>query len=129
MIAIDHRFRIWCWLAPLLLVLPLAAFAQTNAGVGFSPITIHDPVNGGAMPGYVFYPSSQASRVTRVGAYELHATRDAPPIAGTKPLVVISHGHGGDDLEFRNMAILLPSPQSGQAQDAARPSTKPSTQI
>lgn len=109
MIAINYRFRIWRWLAPLLLVLPLAVFAQTNAGVGFSPITIHDPVNGGTMPGYVFYPSSWASRMTRVGPYELHATRDAPPIASTEPLVVISHGHGGGDLEFRNMAILLAS--------------------
>ena len=40
------------------------------------------------MPGYVFYPSSWASRMTRVGPYELHATRDAPPIASTEPLVV-----------------------------------------
>ncbi len=97
MIAV-HRFRIWCGFALIGLVLPFAAFAQSATGVGFAPITIHDPVNDGTMPGYVFYPSTAATGVTRVGSYELHATRGAVALPGAKPLVVISHGHGGSDL-------------------------------
>jgi predicted dienelactone hydrolase len=92
-----------------LLMAPLTALAATHHGVGFAAITIHDPVNGGTMPGYVFYPTTQPSQVTWRGPYELHATPEAKPIPGAKPLVVISHGHGGSDLEFRDMATYLAS--------------------
>src|SRR5574337_543101 len=67
------------------------------------------PVGGGTMPGYVFYPSSEASRVTWRGPYELHATPDAKPTPGAKPLVVISHGHGGSDLGHHDLAVYLAS--------------------
>ena len=92
-----------------LLVLPATAFAQAVTGVGFDAITIHDPVNGGTMPGYVFYPATQAKDVTHVGPYALHATRNAQAVAGAKPLVVISHGHGGSDLGHHDLAVYLAS--------------------
>lgn len=104
----HHRLRISCWLA-LWLACAFAAAAQTPTGVGFAAITIHDPVYGGTMPGYVFYPSAQANGATRIGPYLLHAARDARPIAGTKPLVVISHGHGGSDLGHHDLAVFLAS--------------------
>ena len=67
-------------------------------------------VGGGTMPGYVFYPSSaKAGAVTWLGPYELHATADAPAIAGAKPLVVISHGHSGSALGHHDLAIYLAS--------------------
>jgi predicted dienelactone hydrolase len=108
------NFRRGCVIAALtwaaaLFIPQAAASAHPATGVGFAPITIHDPVNGGTMPGYVFYPATHSKGVTRIGPYTVHATRDATPIAGTKPLVVISHGHGGDDLEFRSMAVYLAS--------------------
>ncbi len=93
----------------LVLVLAPAAITQAATGVGFQAISIHDPVNGGTTPGYVFYPSAQPSKVTWRGPYELHATPDAPPIAGAKPLVVISHGHGGSDLGHHDLAEYLAS--------------------
>lgn len=96
---------IFCWLALLLVAFP--AFAYDAGGVGFAAITIPDPVNGGTMPGYVFYPSAHASGVTWVGPYELHATRNAAPVPGAKPLVVISHGHGGSDLGHHDLAVYL----------------------
>jgi len=89
--------------------MPLALFAQAVTGVGFEAIAIHDPVNGGSMPGYVFYPSVQAKGVTRIGPYELHATRGAAAIPGARPLVVISHGHGGSDLGHHDLAVYLAS--------------------
>lgn len=101
--------RICCWLVVLLLTAPLPVFGQPATGAGFAAITIDDPVNGGTMPGYVFYPTTHADGVTWVGPYELHATRDALPILGTKPLVVISHGHGGSDLGHHDLAIYLAS--------------------
>ena len=104
---VVHRFRIWCGFALLGLVLPFVASAQSAAGVGFAPITIHDPVNGGTMPGYVFYPSTAATGVTKVGSYALHATPGAVAVLGAKPLVVISHGHGGSDLGHHDLAVYL----------------------
>jgi predicted dienelactone hydrolase len=93
----------------LLLFAPAVAIAQAATGVGFQAVTIRDPVNGGTTPGYVFYPSAQASKITWHGPYELHATPDAPPIAGAKPLVVISHGHAGSDLGHHDLAVYLAS--------------------
>lgn len=103
-----RRFRRWYWLAFVLVTLPVVSLAQTT-GVGFQSITIRDPVNGGTMPGYVFYPSTHATGTTRVGLHKLHATRDISAIPGAKPLVVLSHGHGGSDLELHQLAIYLAS--------------------
>ena len=97
------------WLALALCLIEFAALAAPASGVGFQPITIHDPVDGGTMPGYVFYPSTDASHVTWIGPYELHATRNASPTAGVKPLVAISHGHGGSDLGHHDVAVYLAS--------------------
>ncbi|GAB2545093.1 dienelactone hydrolase [Rhodanobacter koreensis] len=93
----------------VLLLAPAVAIAQAATGVGFQAIVIHDPVNGGTTPGYVFYPSAQPSKITWRRPYELHATPDAAPIAGAKPLVVISHGHGGSDLGHHDLAVYLAS--------------------
>lgn len=95
--------------AILALSLSAVAFAQGTTGVGFQAITIPDSVNGGTMPGYVFYPSAPSTAVTWVGPYELHATRGAAAIPGAKPLVVISHGHGGSDLGHHDLAVYLAS--------------------
>ena len=92
-----------------LLLAPVIAIAQAVTGVGFQSITIHDPVNGGTTPGFVFYPSAQPSKITWRGSYEVHATPDAPPIVGAKPLVVISHGHSGSDLGHHDLAVYLAS--------------------
>jgi len=48
----------------VLFLAPLVAIAHGASGVGFQAIAIHDPVNGGTTPGYVFYPSAQASKIT-----------------------------------------------------------------
>jgi len=95
------------WLVLALLIAPALLFAQAVTGVGFQAITIHDPVNGGSMPGYVFYPATHANGVTPVGPYDVDATRNAPPLAGAKPLVVISHGNGGSDLGHHALATYL----------------------
>jgi predicted dienelactone hydrolase len=101
--------RIWRWFALTFLVMPTLLLAQAVTGVGFHAITINDPVNGGTMPGYVFYPSAQAKGMTAVGPYEVDAARDAPAISGAKPLVVISHGNGGSDLGHHALATYLAS--------------------
>jgi len=86
---------------------PIVTLAQAVTGVGFAPIVIHDPVNGGTMPGYVFYPSMQAKGVTWRGPYEVHASVDAKPVPGASDLghhdlavYLASHGFVTATLEF-----------------------------
>lgn len=99
--------RVLRLLALALLGMPVALFAQTVTGVGFHAISMRDPVGGGSMPGYVFYPATQATGSTRLGAYEVAATVDAPAVPGAKPLVVISHGHGGSAVGHHDLAVYL----------------------
>ncbi|MCC6330324.1 MAG: hypothetical protein IT174_17585 [Acidobacteria bacterium] len=98
---------ILCVFALALFGFPLASFAQTAPGVGFRPVSIDDPVNGGTFPGYVFYPSTEPSQTTWLGPYELKAAPDAAVTKGSKPLVVISHGHGGSALGHHDLAAYL----------------------
>ncbi len=91
------------WLAWAVLVLP----AWANAGVGIAALEVADPVGGGPMPAYVFYPSTEPTQRTTIGPYEVEATFDAPAQPGAKPLVVISHGHGGTRLGHHDLATHL----------------------
>ncbi len=110
MISLSARIRhASCGLALTLAVFPMLLAAQAVTGVGFRTISVHDPVSDSMMPGYVFYPSSKATGVTWRGPYELAATADAPEIVGAKPLVVISHGHGGSNLGHHDLAEYLAS--------------------
>lgn len=103
------RGRGCLWIALAWLVIPVAALSHGVTGVGFAAIRIHDPVNGGDMSGYVFYPSAEAKGVTWLGPYEVSATANAAAIPGAKPLVMISHGHGGSDLGHHDLATYLAS--------------------
>lgn len=97
------------WLALLLLLICTQAGAdEPVGGVGFAPIQVTDPVRGGAMDGHVFYPAAVASgQSTRVGPYVVEAVADAAALPGRKPLVLVSHGHGGASLGHADLAAWL----------------------
>jgi uncharacterized protein (DUF885 family)/predicted dienelactone hydrolase len=78
-------------------------------GVGFSPLKVDDPVNGGEMDGFIFYPSEDATDVTRIGSYNVSAAAEASAAPGAYPLVLISHGHGGSALGHHDLATYLAS--------------------
>lgn len=102
-----RRGKLCRCLALAWLLLPVIALAGPVTGVGFAAIQVHDPVNGGEMSGYVFYPSAAAKRATSVGPYKLDASENAAAIPGPKPLVMISHGHAGSDLGHQDLATYL----------------------
>jgi predicted dienelactone hydrolase len=103
----TRALRAWCLVMLLFAVSASCAFAQGTSGVGFHAIRIHDPVNGGEMPGYVFYPAKQATGMTWVGPYHIAGIADAPMAPGVRPLVVLSHGNGGSDLGHHDIATYL----------------------
>ena len=71
-------------------------------------IEVVDPVGGGPMPGFVFYPSTEAGEgTTAIGPYDVAVAFGVPEQPGAKPLVVISHGHGGSNLGHHDLAAYL----------------------
>ena len=91
-------------LATLAVLLLLAGAA--SAGVGFTRLTIPDPM-GGEMQVSLWYPAAAPSGEVHVGSFVFPGTRDAPPAKGRYALVVLSHGTGGSDLGHRNIAVAL----------------------
>lgn len=107
LISIRHVL-LACSLALLGMTLSPKLRAQEAAGVGIAAIQVADPVNGVSMPGFVFYPSARASSAaTTIGPYAVDATFGAPTLPGAKPLIVISHGHGGTNLGHHDLASYL----------------------
>ena len=95
-------------LVAALLSIPMALCATTVEGVGIKPVTLPDPVNQGHTPGFVFYPSSEPTQgTTAFGPYDVAATPGAAAAPGARPLVIISHGHGGSDLGHHDLASHL----------------------
>ncbi len=88
---------------------PASASNPSIRGVGFSPLKVDDPVNGGEMDGFIFYPSDDRTGPTRIGSYEVSAAEEAPEAPGAYPLVLISHGHGGSALGHHDLATYLAS--------------------
>lgn len=101
-------FRRLRWFALLLVVVPFGLFAQGATGVGLAPFQAPDPVNGGQMPGFVFYPSGRpVEATTSIGPYNVAAAFDAPALPDARPLVVVSHGNGGSNLGHHGLASYL----------------------
>ena len=94
-------------LARLLSIAFLVLPAWAHAGVGIAAFAATDPVGGGSMPGYVFYPAAGPTQAAQIGPYEVAAAFDAPATPGARPLVVISHGHGGGSLGHHDLATTL----------------------
>ena len=90
----------------LLLCLTSSAFADENL-IGFKTATLPDVENQRALQLAVWYPAAAtakpeliADNAVFIGAL---AVPDAPPAAGEHPLVVLSHGYGGN---WRNQVWL-----------------------
>lgn len=61
------------------------------------------------IPLLVLYPTSEPEKPEAFGPFTLSVAKAAPPLAGTYPLVVISHGTGGSPLTHRDLARNLAS--------------------
>ncbi|MBI3497781.1 MAG: hypothetical protein HY058_10810 [Proteobacteria bacterium] len=103
-----HR---WNRAALVLLALASAA-APPPAGAdgyaaGLAFLTLIDPVEGGKMPVVAAYPVADSAGVTVLGPYRIDAAQDAAPAEGRFPLIVVSHGTGGDVLGHHDSLTAL----------------------
>ena len=84
--------------------------AGASAQVGLQPLKWSLPqADGqpGEVPGMVWYPSAAPAQTLRFGPFEMHATLGAPATPGRHPLVLISHGTGGNELGHAWLAEKL----------------------
>ncbi|MCH9675942.1 MAG: hypothetical protein K0U93_31180 [Gammaproteobacteria bacterium] len=92
-----------------IILVVLACCAQgALGGVGFSRLTVPDPM-GGQMQVSLWYPSQAPNTDVQLGPFRFEATRDAPIAPGRHKLVIVSHGTAGSDLGHRNIALELAS--------------------
>jgi len=75
--------------------------------VGFQCVDVIDA--GSKFPMLVMYPTSAPEKDERLGPFSLRVATAVPPLAGTYPLVIISHGSGGTHVSHRELARHLAS--------------------
>jgi len=85
----------------------LCLVASLAGAAGFQRVEI--PANDALPPleGAVWYPCAKPSGEMKIGPYVLTVARDCPIEGGKLPLVVISHGRGGDSLGHHDTAEAL----------------------
>lgn len=76
-----------------------------NAGLRQIEIPWEDGAR--AFAAIIQYPTTDAPQRVALGPYQLDATPDATPAAGSFPLCVISHGGGGSHLLYRSIGSWL----------------------
>jgi|TARA_B110000908_G_C10167848_1_gene409333 predicted dienelactone hydrolase len=94
---------IWATLLSCLLIVGATASAETYV----STQRISTQVSGVEVPIRVFYPTATQAQNTRFGPWELNIAKNAEPIVGSYPLVIISHGLGGNDWNHHLLASRL----------------------
>lgn len=96
-------------LVPLLLVLAMAWLCQAGAcagSVGFSKLLVADGTDPPIEVG-VWYPTDAVPRPTRIGLFTQQVAPDAPVAGRRLPLVIFSHGQGGEFAGHCDTAFAL----------------------
>ncbi len=104
--------RIVILLAALSVLLSAHAGAQTPSKVpfkvGMREAVYKDELEPAGIRTQVWYPTQLAPEPWNVhGIYEINARKDAAPVPGRRPLVVISHGSFGDPFGMHDLAEYL----------------------
>jgi predicted dienelactone hydrolase len=107
-----ERPSAWPRLVRLLATLVLACASPPSVHAypfeaGFVTLTITDPIEGGPMAAIVVYPTTASAATTSLGPFTIAAGRNLPPVSGTHPLIVISHGTGGSMLGHHDALTAL----------------------
>lgn len=92
----------------LLFALVFAATAAPAQELGLRLLKVDEPVTGTHVPAAVVYPAADgADTSSKPRSDDVDAHIDAPIAAGRHPLIVLSHGHGGDMYGHRDLAEAL----------------------
>ncbi|WP_113632069.1 alpha/beta fold hydrolase [Pectobacterium peruviense] len=84
----------------LLTNLLLSFAVMADAGIGFQQITLADEANHRQLDVAVFYPTSLSQQTEIIGENVVFpgiaVSKNAAPESGAHPLIVVSHGYGGN---------------------------------
>jgi predicted dienelactone hydrolase len=106
----NAMFKFLCHLILMSTVLFNSAHAAgSSVRAGVSMVQLTDPVSQQPMKAAVFFPTTDEASVTRMGPLEISAKRDATVSSGRFPLVLLSHGNGGNMFGHHDMAAFLAS--------------------
>ena len=79
----------------------------SNFTCGCRLLNVNDTVQGAMIPLALLYPALAPESTGHFGPYTLDVAKDAPPVGGPYPLVVISHGNSGTPWAYRHLAKHL----------------------
>ncbi|MBV8394406.1 MAG: dienelactone hydrolase [Alphaproteobacteria bacterium] len=91
----------------IVVAIVLSALAGPSFAAGFRFITIPADADGAAITGALWYPCTDPPGTLQLGPYLLPVTKDCPLSGGKHPLIVVSHGRGGNSLGHRDTAQAL----------------------
>jgi len=74
---------------------------------GIKKIEILDKLRNITFPSYIMYPTTTPSENISIGPFSVDATKDAPINGENLPIVIISHGGGGNFLGYLTIAEFL----------------------
>jgi predicted dienelactone hydrolase len=86
------------------LALALCTLAMPSYAAGFRFIDVPADAEGPAVTGGLWYPCAEATGTVRLGPYVLPVAKDCPLSGEKHPLVVVSHGRGGNFLGHHDTA-------------------------
>lgn len=86
---------------------PDAARRPPSFTAGMTRTTADRALGPGRLPVTIWYPARAPERARREGLMDLSAAFDAEPAEGRFPLVAVSHGGGGGDLNHHDWAEAL----------------------
>ena len=90
-----------------LVAIALSLAAMPAHAAGFRFIEVPADADGPALNGAIWYPCSEPPRAIDLGNIAISGVRDCPIRGDKLPLVVISHGRGGNFIGHHDMAQTL----------------------
>jgi predicted dienelactone hydrolase len=94
-------------LLAVLSALALGMLASTAQASGFRIIEVSADAEGPAFAGAMWYPCAEPSGRLEIGPFVLPVVKDCALPAGKYPLVIVSHGRGGDFVGHHDTAEAL----------------------
>lgn len=78
-----------------------------SQAIGLQRFEVQDPVRQSRIAAQMWYPSDSPEQTLRVGSFSLQVAVNGRPLEGRRPLLLISHGNGGNSLAHRDLADHL----------------------
>jgi predicted dienelactone hydrolase len=90
-----------------IVAIALCALATPSFAAGFRFLQVPADAEGPAITGGLWYPCAESPGTVQLGPYVLPVAKDCPLGGGKHPLVVVSHGRGGNFVGHHDTAEAL----------------------